>query len=173
MFSPVFADMIADCKAGMKFRGWKKDSLQKLELVTVTLIGAERTFSLRFPTTEERNHFVIGMGSLVDRMKSGDERLHDAFVRHHRQLNHEIDRTQGPGVQSTGFSANSPSSSQRSPVHYAPVPQSEPNFTRTPTKPVKLEEDLKKATTNKDESSSSGASVVSVKQMMGGQGASI
>ena len=88
MFSPVFADMITDTKAGMKFRGLKKDSLRNLELLTVTLIGSERTLSLKFPSQEDRNNFYIGMSSMVELMKYEDAGLHDAFVRYHKDAHH-------------------------------------------------------------------------------------
>jgi len=80
MFSPVFADYIAAVKQSMKYFGAPKDSLTKLELKTVTLIGSERCFSLEFTDQRERDHFVVGMGALVERCKIGDESLTHALT---------------------------------------------------------------------------------------------
>jgi len=50
-----------------------KDSLVKAELVTVTLIASERTLSLEFPNQRERDFFMVGMGALLERVKSEDK----------------------------------------------------------------------------------------------------
>ena len=47
MFSPAFADLITSIKQGMRYFGLPKDALVKQDLITVTLIGSERTLSVQ------------------------------------------------------------------------------------------------------------------------------
>lgn len=46
MFSPVFADLIGAMKYNIQFFGMPAKELDDLDLVTVTLISSERTFSV-------------------------------------------------------------------------------------------------------------------------------
>mmetsp|Transcript_2457 Transcript_2457/g.3315 ORF Transcript_2457/g.3315 Transcript_2457/m.3315 type:complete len:584 (-) Transcript_2457:161-1912(-) len=92
MFSPVFADLIGVMKQNIKYYGVNRKELDNLDLVTVTLIGAERTFSLEFPTQRERDNFVGGMSALITRCSSGDEALIEAMLLRPLQTANRLDQ---------------------------------------------------------------------------------
>lgn len=80
MFSPAFADLIFGMKNAIKYAGVAKTAMSEQERLTLTLIGAERTFSLEFPTQRERDFFYVGMHALMDRCKHDDEGVAEALV---------------------------------------------------------------------------------------------
>jgi hypothetical protein len=80
MFSPAFADLIFGMKNAIKYAGMAKTAMVEQERLTVTLIGAERTLSLEFPSQRERDFFYVGMVALMDRCKHEDEQVAEALV---------------------------------------------------------------------------------------------
>lgn len=106
MFSPAFADLIFGMKNAIKYAGMAKTAMVEQERLTVTLIGAERTFSLEFPSQRERDFFYVGMVALMDRCKHEDEQVAEALVgRPTRTVRHNV--TEHVGGSSDAYGSTS------------------------------------------------------------------